>query len=59
MESRSWSLRLVLALAVATAVWVGAVEYTDRVVAGRAGHLQADAISRANAPAGSHAATAR
>lgn len=32
MEPRSWSLRLALALAVATAIWVGAAELTVRLV---------------------------
>ena len=57
MESRSWSLRLALVLAVATAVWVGAAELTNRVVAGRAGNP--GAVARATAPAGSHAPAAR
>jgi hypothetical protein len=59
MESRSWSLRLALAFAVATAIWVGAAELTYRVVAGRAGHTEPQAIARTTVPAGSHTAAAR
>jgi hypothetical protein len=59
MESQSWSLRLILAIAVATAVWVGAIALTKQVVAGRAGNLPTDAIARSTVPAGSHAALAR
>jgi hypothetical protein len=55
IESESWSLRLVLAIAVATALWVGAIALTHRVVAGRAGNLPTDAIARSTVPAGSHA----
>ena len=54
MESQNWSLRLALALAVATALWVGAVELTNRVVAGRAGNPEA--VAHATASAGMHAA---
>jgi hypothetical protein len=58
-ESASWSLRLILALAVATAIWVGAIALTNSVVAGRAGNMPTDAIARTSVPAGSHAAAAR
>ncbi len=60
MESASWSLRLALALVVASAIWAGAIALTDRLVAGRAGRLQAPvAIARSSAPARLHAPPAR
>jgi hypothetical protein len=54
MESRSWSLRLALVLAVATAVWVGAVEFANRLVRERSDRPVASA--RVVGPAGSSAA---
>lgn len=55
MESHSWSLRLALACVVATAIWVGAVGLTNRVVAGRAGRTEPQAIARTASSADSHA----
>jgi hypothetical protein len=60
MESASWSLRLALALVVASAIWAGAIALTNKVVAGRAGQpTPGVAIARTSVPAGSHAASAR
>jgi hypothetical protein len=59
MESASWSLRLALAIMIASLIWAGAIALTNRVVAGRAGAMPTDAIARRTVPAGSHAAAAR
>ena len=60
MESASWSLRLALAIMIASLIWAGAIALTNRVVAGRAGHPTPDvAIARSSVPAGSHADSAR
>jgi hypothetical protein len=56
MEPRNWSLRLALALAVATAIWVGAAQFTTRIVRERAAHPIA---STRVAGQGSPAPTAR
>ena len=57
MESPSWSLRLVLVLAVATAVWVGAVELTNHFVLERSDRPVASA--RVAGHAGSPATASR
>jgi hypothetical protein len=58
MESTSWSLRLALALVVASLIWAAAIALTrqTRVVADRAGRATPDvAIPRPSVPAGSPA----
>lgn len=58
MQPRSWSLRFVLALAVATTVWVGAAEFSTRALRARVGHPVPVASARVAGHAGSPAPAA-